>query len=51
MVSDTGKVIRYNPTQGVCGACPPSIMPRLNHDARICPYRANGGPLHGTAAK
>lgn len=48
MVNDQGQRINYQPTQGVCGACPPCIAPRLNHSERICPYR-KGGPLHGTA--
>lgn len=48
--SDRGVVIKYNPTQGVCGDCPPSIMPRLNHGPRVCPYRVDG-PLYGTADK
>jgi hypothetical protein len=50
MVADTGKIIPYQPTQGVCSACPPSILPRLNHAERICPYRS-GGPLEGTVQK
>ena len=50
MQADTGVVVDINPTQGVCGACPPSIMPRLNHPPRICPYRTKG-PLFGTANK
>jgi hypothetical protein len=48
MQNNLGQVIKYQPIQGVCGACPPCIMPRLNHAEKICPYR-KGGPLHGTA--
>jgi hypothetical protein len=48
MTTDHGKNIKVNPTQGVCGKCPSSIMPRLNHNESICPYRPKG-PLFGTA--
>lgn len=48
MQNNQGQVIKYQPIQGVCGACPPCIMPRLNHAEKICPYR-KGGPLEGTA--
>ena len=48
MQNNQGQVIKYQPTQGVCGACPPGIMPRLNHAEKICPYR-KGGPLYNTA--
>ena len=47
MITDSGKTIKVNPTQGVCGKCPSSIMPRLNHNEGICPYRPKG-PLFGT---
>lgn len=49
MVDDNGARVKFNPVQGVCGACPPSINPRLHHNERLCPFRKNGGPLHGTA--
>ena len=48
MRDNSGMIIKYQPTQGVCSACPPSIQPRLNHAERICPFR-KGGPLHNTA--
>jgi hypothetical protein len=47
MQNNQGQVIKYQPVQGVCGACPPGIMPRLNHVEKICPYR-EGGPLYNT---
>ena len=47
MQNNQGQVVKYQPIQGVCGACPAGIMPRLNHAEKICPY-SKGGPLHNT---
>jgi hypothetical protein len=49
MQDNQGQIIKYQPVQGVCGACPPGIMPRLNHAEKICPYR-KGGPLYNTTS-
>jgi hypothetical protein len=48
ITGDNGAPINIQPTQSVCGACPPSISPRLHHPQRLCPYR-KGGLLEGTA--
>jgi hypothetical protein len=49
MQDNQGQIVKYQPVQGVCGACPPGIMPRLNHAEKICPYR-KGGPLYNTTS-
>jgi hypothetical protein len=48
MVSDSGKKIPVIPSQDTCNRCPPSVNPRLHHNAAICPFR-KGGVLEGTA--
>ncbi len=48
MVSDSGKRIPVIPSQDTCARCPPSVNPRLHHNAAICPFR-KGGVLEGTA--
>jgi len=40
-------IVDVQPTQSTCSVCPPSVQPRLNHPAVICPYRI-GGVFHGT---
>ena len=47
MQSDHGKIIKILPSLGTCNKCPPSVTPRLNHPAMMCPFRPTG-PLHGT---
>ncbi len=48
MVTDSGKRIPVIPSQDTCARCPPSVNPRLHHNAAICPFR-KGGVLEGTA--
>jgi hypothetical protein len=47
MRDDQNKIVNIQPCQSVCSQCPPSVKPRLNHPAIVCPYRV-GGPLYNT---
>jgi hypothetical protein len=47
MIDQNGHVVQVQPCQSVCGSCPPSVTPRLNHPPMLCPFRV-GGPLFNT---
>ena len=47
MVDQNGRVVQVQPSQSVCGSCPPGVNPRLNHPPLLCPFRING-PLYGS---
>ena len=42
MLDDKGMPVLIDPVQSTCTACPPRISPRLNHPARLCPWRPLG---------
>jgi hypothetical protein len=47
MVDNAGRIVQVQPSQSVCGNCPQTVSPRLNHPPILCPFRIHG-PLHGT---
>ena len=42
MLDDKGNPVLIDPVQSTCPNCPPHVQPRLNHPARLCPWRPLG---------
>jgi hypothetical protein len=45
MKDNGGNPVRVDPVQQTCPECPPHVSTRLNHPAKLCPWRPSG-PWH-----
>jgi len=45
MKDNDGNPVRVDPVQQTCPDCPAHVSPRLNHPAKLCPWRPSG-PWH-----